>query len=503
MVLFDKKRNMVIKTSILTNMPNIYYRSRKKNGTYTLYLKNKSEQKYINSTDLELLIDKCVEDYGYILETDLVKATTEDFPYVVIDEVSEDIVLCDDGKFRLYGYRDEKPFILFDGSSELLKTKLWNKNLANVKNVCTTRKGVLYKGEFFGDWKSFCKYVAISPITLGDRIRNGKTLEEAVDVKVKVQKGIEYEGKTYQSRSAIASAFGISQSLLNLRLNSGMSIKEAINTPVRERLEYFLDGRYVEYSEGNEYSKEELRKEFGIGEVNPKLNMEFLDLTIASPIGVETVFIRQTTGTEVGRVIQCILPHERGFEPSVEIRKHYITKQFEQRLPFQILSTKTITTKKMLSNGYPANNLISKVYLELILKEIENTIEYQTMARLTEEQYDFVNWAMQITKTVDERIRQFDNLCYTKEELKDMTDISSNMIDKVEYVYMIEFDGIYNRLVKAERLQKILADGSLLGQKEEIELKETSTGLEVKDTDIERLEQSYSALNINALPLYH
>ena len=37
----------------------------------------------------------------------------------------------------------------------------------------------------------------------------------------------------------------------------------------------------------------------------------------------------------------------------------------------------------------------------------------------------------------------------------------------------------------------------------EIELKETSTGLEVKDTDIERLEQSYSALTINALPLYH
>ena len=75
--------------------------------------------------------------------------------------------------------------------------------------------------------------------------------------------------------------------------------------------------------------------------------------------------------------------------------------------------------------------------------------------------------------------------------------------DKVEYVYMIEFDGIYNRLVKAERLQKILADGSLLGQKEEIELKETNTGLEVKDTDIERLELSYQALTINAVPLYH
>lgn len=270
----------------------------------------------------------------------------------------------------------------------------------------------------------------------------------------------------------------------------------------KEDLNWF---KKVIYEDG--YSKEELRKKFGIVEVNPKLNLEFLDLTIASPIEVETVFQRRTTEVEVGRITQYILPHERVFEPSVEISKHYITKQFERKHQVQILSTKTITTKKMLSNDYPANNLISKVFLELILKEIENTIEYQTMAGLTEEQYDFVNWAMQITKTVDECIRQFDNLCYTKEELKDMTDISSNMVDKVEYVYLIEFygrdQGYSNRLVKAERLKKILADGSLLGQKEEIELKQTSKGLEVEDTDIERLERSYQEQGffINAVSL--
>ena len=258
----------------------------------------------------------------------------------------------------------------------------------------------------------------------------------------------------------------------------------------------------------NGYSKEELRKEFGIGEVNPKLNMEFLDLTIASPIGVETVFLRQTTGTEVGRVIQYILPHERVFEPSVEIRKHYITKQFEQKLPFQILSTKTTTMTKTLSERYTCNNFFGDIILNLIHREKEHVIEYQTMTELTEEQYDFVNWAIQIAKTVDERIRHFDNLCYTKEELTDMTDISSSMTDKKELVYLIEFYGSdhdnSNILVKAERLKKILADGSLLGQKEEIELKETSTGLEVKDTDIERLERTYQGkgLFINAVPLY-
>ena len=272
----------------------------------------------------------------------------------------------------------------------------------------------------------------------------------------------------------------------------------------KEDLNWF---KKVIYEDG--YSKEELKEKFGIVEVDPKLNLEFLDLAIASPTEVETVFLRRTmeVEVEVGRITQYILPHERVFKPSVEISKHYITKQFEQKLPVQILSTKTITTKHMLSNGYTPNNFIVKAIFERILKEIENTIEYQTMAGLTEEQYDFVNWAMQITKTVDEYIRQFDNLCYTKEELKDMTDISSNMVDKVEYVYLIEFygrdQGYSNRLVKAERLKKILADGSLLGQKEEIELKQTSKGLEVKDTDIERLERSYQEQGffINAVSL--
>ncbi|MDU0882171.1 MAG: hypothetical protein E7B02_11415, partial [Streptococcus salivarius] len=67
-----------------------------------------------------------------------------------------------------------------------------------------------------------------------------------------------------------------------------------------------------------------------------------------------------------------------------------------------------------------ANNLISKVFLELILKEIENTIEYQTIAELTVEQYSFVNWAKLIVKTVDEHIRQFDKLYYIEEELRNM-----------------------------------------------------------------------------------
>lgn len=260
----------------------------------------------------------------------------------------------------------------------------------------------------------------------------------------------------------------------------------------------------VIYEDG--YSKEELRKEFGIVETNPKLNLESLDLVIASPIEVETVFEleavfgRMPTKVEAGRIQQYILSHERGFEPPVEISKHYVTSRFERKLPVQILSTKTTTITKTLSSGYTSNNFVVKMLLERILKEDENTFEYETIAELNEEQYSFVNWAKEIVEAVDKYIRRFDKLYYTEEELKELAHIST---ERIEIVYLIEFNGIFKCLVKAKRLKKILADGSLLGRKEEIELKETKFGLEVKDTDIERLELSYSEWTINPVPLYH
>ena len=256
MVLFDKNRNMVIKTSILTNTPSMTRKSRKrKDGgdTFVLTLKNDPERKYICSTDLEMLFEEWVKDNGCLVETDLEKATTNEFPYIVIDEISEDIVLCADGKFRVYGYSDENPFTLFDGSSDKLKDKFWGKNIANVKNECTARKGVLYKGEHFPDYKTFCKHIGVSPITLGYRIRSGKTLEEAVKTKGNLPQEIEYKGELYSSKAEIARAFGITPSLLNLRLNKGMDLEEALHTPVREKQQYICEGRAVDIEEVREY----------------------------------------------------------------------------------------------------------------------------------------------------------------------------------------------------------------------------------------------------------
>lgn len=375
----------------------------------------------------------------------------------------------------------------------------------------------LHKKECLEIAKRIFDWNFINPILVKTNSRSHMDTLMFIDGK-KLAEKLELEIKSSLERSDLSNSYLVEFDFDNPNLQSDCLffekiIESAVFYQVPESVSED-DSKDLQWFKKIAEGDKELRQEFGIIKVNPKLNLESLDLVIASPIGVETVFEleavfgRMPTKVEAGRIQQYILPHERGFEPPVEISKHYITKQFKQKLPVQILSTKTITKTEMLSNGYTPNNFIVKAILERILKEIENTIEYQTMAELTEDQYDFVNWAKLIVKTVDERIRQFDDLCYTKEELKDMTDISSSMTDKKELVYLIEFYGSdhdnSNILVKAERLKKILADGSLLGQKEEIELKETSTGLEVKDTDIERLERTYQGkgLFINAVPLY-
>lgn len=368
----------------------------------------------------------------------------------------------------------------------------------------------IHENECFKLAKGVLKTNIDTPILAKTKSDNGVNYIIFIDGE-KLAENLELKVKNSLKKSDLSDKYLLELDFDNLNLQNdnlffGKIIESAVFYEVPESLSETKEDlnwfKKVIYEDG--YSKEELRKNFGIGEVNPKLYMEFLDLTIASLIVVETIFQRRTTNVEVGRIQQCILPHERGYEPPVEISEHYVTRHFEQKLPVQILSTKTTTMTETLSERYTCNNFVGDIILNLIHREKEHVIEYQTMAKLTAEQYSFVLFAKRIVEAVDEYIRRFRKLYYTEEELKELGNLSH---ESIETVYLIEFYGSdhdnSNRLVKAERLKKILADGSLLGQKEEIELKQTSKGLEVKDTDIERLERTYQGqgLFINAVPL--
>ena len=350
----------------------------------------------------------------------------------------------------------------------------------------------------------------INPILVKTNSRSHMDTLMFIDGK-KLAEKLELEIKSSLERSDLSNSYLVEFDFDNPNLQSDClffekiiesavfyQVPESVSEDDSKDLQWF---KKVIYENG--YSKEELRKEFGIGEVNPKLNMEFLDLTIASPIEVETVFHKRTTKVEAGRIQQYILPHEIGYEPPVEIIEHYVTRRFDRQQPAQFLSKKPTTITETLSKRYTCNNFFGDIILNLIHREKKHVIEYQTyktIAEFTVDQFSFVNWAREIVEAVDECIRRFSKLYYTEEELEELFNLSR---ESVEIVYLIEFNGIFKCLMKAERLQKALADGSLLGQKEEIELEETITGrLGVKDTDIERLELSYQALTINAVPLY-
>lgn len=366
----------------------------------------------------------------------------------------------------------------------------------------------LHKKECLEIAKRILDWNFIEPILVKTNSRSHMDTLMIIDGK-KLAEKLELEIKSSLGRSDLSNSYLVEFDFDNPNLQSDSlffekiiesavfyQVPESISEANKD-LEWF---KKVIYENG--YSKEELRKEFGIGEVNPKLNMEFLDLTIASPTEVETVFLKRTTKVEAGRIQQYILPHEIGYEPPVEISEHYVTRRFDRQQPVQFLSKKPTTITETLSKRYTCNNFFGDIILNLIHREKEHVIEYQTyktIAEFTMDQFSFVNWARVIVETVDKYIRRFNKLYYTEEELEELFNLSR---ESVEIVYLIEFNGIFKSLMKAEHLQKALADGSLLGQKEEIELKETSTGLEVKDTDIERLELSYQALTINAVPLY-
>lgn len=375
----------------------------------------------------------------------------------------------------------------------------------------------LHKKERLEIAKRILDWNFINPILVKTNSRSHMDTLMFIDGK-KLAEKLELEIKSSLERSDLSNSYLVEFDFDNPNLQSDCLffekiIESAVFYQVPESVSED-DSKDLQWFKKIAEGDKELRQEFGIIKVNPKLNLESLDLVIASPIAVETVFEleavfgRMPTKVEAGRIQQYILPHERGFEPPVEIVEHYLTSRFDRQQPVQFLSKKPTTMTKTLSERYTCNNFFGDIILNLIHREKEHVIEYQTyktIAEFTVEQFSFVNWAREIVETVDKYIRRFSKLYYTEEELEELFNLSR---ESVEIVYLIEFygsdQGNSNLLVKAERLKKILADGSLLGQKEEIELKETSTGLEVKDTDIERLERTYQGkgLFINAVPLY-
>lgn len=285
MVLFDKNRNMVIKTSILTNIPNVYRKKLRSGGeTFVLTLKDDPERKYIMSTDLEMLLEECVKNYGYVVETNLEQATTDLFPYIVIDEVSENIVLCDDGKFRLYGYSDEKPFTLFDGISPSSLSLRLKKGMSLEEAINTPVKEqnkYLLDGKYvkYPEVKRYCQEYGANESTVmqywSDKGEETPDVRDIVKILLEKKENriVTYHGKKYPNFSEAISDLEIKESpstIKNRMEKHGMSFEEVVDADPR----MFKGGRIFQYKDKVYYSFKELSEGVNIpeGTLRKRLN---------------------------------------------------------------------------------------------------------------------------------------------------------------------------------------------------------------------------------------
>lgn len=184
-----------------------------------------------------------------------------------------------------------------------------------------------------------------------------------------------------------------------------------------------LSNKLKELCAGKQPSKELLEKELNAVKMNPKAEMEFLDLIISSPTIVENNVGLPGPELEQAVFIQRILPNGKPFELPKELSDIYSLSQVSTNSPSQFIS------KRMTTENYtfPKFKIIETVFLYLFLlltlkfsrqKVNTRTVEYQTVAEYNEEQYHFINWARFIVEKVDEEIPIKQKFYYTRKELE-------------------------------------------------------------------------------------
>lgn len=184
-----------------------------------------------------------------------------------------------------------------------------------------------------------------------------------------------------------------------------------------------LSNKLKELCAGKIPSYELLKKELNAVKMNPKAEMEFLDLIISSLTIVENNVGLPGPELEQAGFIQRILPNGKPFELPKELSDIYSLSQVSTNSPSQFIS------KRMTTENYtfPKFKIIETVFLYLFLlltlkfsrqKVNTRTVEYQTVAEYNEEQYHFINWARFIVEKVDEEIPIKQKFYYTRKELE-------------------------------------------------------------------------------------
>lgn len=123
-----------------------------------------------------------------------------------------------------------------------------------------------HKGKDYISLDAMCEAYNINKYTVITRLKNGKSLEEAltkpIDTTRKKQKCVDHKGKEYESIKELAKAYHISRMALESRLRGNWDLEEALTKPVNKgiRRKILID------HEGNRYNTiGKMAEAWGIG----------------------------------------------------------------------------------------------------------------------------------------------------------------------------------------------------------------------------------------------
>lgn len=146
-------------------------------------------------------------------------------------------------------------------------------------------KKIKYKGIEYSSIKSLCETYKVSYAMVSQRLKNGFTIEDAIEIPLKKHRNgipVIYKGVQYQSIRSLAHSKNIPYHVVQMRIKKGIDIETAIDTPVGE-----LMGNQIEFKGKLYPSFSNLCKTYNISSsiALSRLNMNWsLEKTLTTPV---------------------------------------------------------------------------------------------------------------------------------------------------------------------------------------------------------------------------
>lgn len=95
------------------------------------------------------------------------------------------------------------------------------------------KKKIIYNGIEYDSMKAMCNDIGVSYTLVNNRMRNGWTLEDAINTPKHYRPVVDHLGNEYRNLAEMADVYNIKAETLSSRLNNDWGVEKALTTPVK------------------------------------------------------------------------------------------------------------------------------------------------------------------------------------------------------------------------------------------------------------------------------